>query len=70
VLGHTVVYGLSHNPRRWWDNTSAAHIGFVPLDSSERFRPALEAAQPTLDVTDPVVRYQGGAFVAMGPFED
>jgi len=70
LLGHTVIYGMSRNARSWWDNTSAAHIGFMPLDSSERFRAELEARQPTLDVNDPVVRYQGGAFVAMGPFEE
>ena len=70
VLGHTVIYGMSRNARSWWDNTSAAHIGFMPLDSSERFRAEVEARQPTLDVNDPVVRYQGGAFVAMGPFEE
>jgi uronate dehydrogenase len=70
VLGHTVIYGMSRNARSWWDNTSAAHIGFMPLDSSERFRAEVEARQPTLDVNDPVVRYQGGGFVAMGPFEE
>ena len=70
LLGHTVIYGMSRNARSWWDNTSAAHIGFMPLDSSERFRAELEARQPTLDVNDPVVRCQGGAFVAMGPFEE
>ena len=28
VVGHSVVYGFSDNTTRWWDNTSAAHIGF------------------------------------------
>jgi len=27
VVGHSVIYGLSDNTTRWWDNTSAAHIG-------------------------------------------
>jgi len=67
VVGHSVVYGLSDNTTSWWDNASAAHLGFRPRDSSEPFRAALEAKQPTLDVSDPVVRFQGGAFVAKGP---
>jgi uronate dehydrogenase len=69
VVRHTVVYGLSDNLTRWWDNTSAAHLGFRPKDSSEPFRAAVEARQPVLDRNDPVTLYQGGAFVTKGPFE-
>jgi uronate dehydrogenase len=69
VLGHAIVYGVSDNTNVWWDNTSARHIGFRPQDSSERFRAALEARQPTIDLKDPASIYQGGAFVRTGPFE-
>jgi uronate dehydrogenase len=69
VLGHSIVYGVSVNHPRWWDNSAAAHLGFVPQDSSEPFRAAVEARQPTLDRGDPAVIYQGGAFVRTGPFE-
>jgi uronate dehydrogenase len=69
VLGHTIVYGVSDNTTTWWDNTGARHIGFRPQDSSERFRAALEARQPTIDLDDPAAIYQGGAFVRTGPFE-
>jgi uronate dehydrogenase len=69
VVGHSIVYGMSDNATTWWDNTPARHIGFRPQDSSEPFRAAKEAAQPTLDRDDPAVIYQGGAFVRMGPFE-
>jgi uronate dehydrogenase len=69
VVGFSVVYGLSDNRVKWWDNTSASHLGFIPQDSSEPFRAALEARQPALDVADPQVARQGGAFVRMGPFE-
>jgi uronate dehydrogenase len=69
VIGHTIVYGVSDNTTTWWDNTSARHLGFRPLDSSERFRPALEARQPTIDLADPASLYQGGAFVRTGPFD-
>jgi uronate dehydrogenase len=69
VVGHTIVYGMSDNTTTWWDNTSAQHVGYRPQDSSERFRATLEAKQPTLDLTDPAVQYQGGAFVRTGPFD-
>ena len=69
VVGHSIVYGMSDNTTTWWDNTPARHLGFRPQDSSEPFRAAKEAAQPSLDRSDPAVIYQGGAFVRMGPFE-
>ena len=69
VVGYSVVYGLSDNTTNWWDNTSARHIGYRPQDSSEPFRAALEAAEPTLDASDPANLYQGGAFVRTGPFD-
>ncbi|HSW25019.1 MAG TPA: NAD(P)-dependent oxidoreductase [Burkholderiaceae bacterium] len=69
VLGHAIVYGMSDNSNVWWDNTSARHIGFRAQDSSEKFRTALEARQPTIDLNDPNCIYQGGAFVRTGPFE-
>jgi uronate dehydrogenase len=69
VVGHSIVYGMSDNARTWWDNTPARHIGFRPQDSSEPYRAAREAAQPTLDLQDPAVLLQGGAYVRMGPYE-
>ncbi len=69
-VGHTVIYGVSANRDRWWDNTKAAHLGFVPKDSAERFRAKIEAATPLPDTKDPVNRFQGGAFVRAGPFEN
>jgi uronate dehydrogenase len=69
VVGHSVVYGMSDNATIWWDNTSAAHLGYRPQDSSEPFRAAAEAREPRLDPTQPAVRFQGGAFVTRGPYE-
>jgi len=69
VVGHSVIYGLSDNVTSWWDNTPARHLGYRPRDSSEPFRAALEARQPRVDPDDPAARYQGGAFVRLGPFE-
>ncbi len=68
VVGHSVIYGMSDNSTTWWDNTPARHIGYRPQDSSEPFRAAAEARQPTIDSTDPVALYQGGGFVTKGPY--
>lgn len=68
-VGHTVVYGASANRDVWWDNRYAAHLGFAPKDSSEVFRDKIDA-QPMPAADDPAMVYQGGAFVAAGPFGD
>lgn len=68
-VGHTIVYGASDNPNGWWDNRYAAHLGYEPKDSSAPFREKVEAL-PALPANDPQRLYQGGAFAAMGPFED
>ena len=69
IVGHTVVDGVSDNARGWWDNPAARHLGFRPLDSSEPFRAAVEAAQPAPALDDPAALFQGGGFVARGPFD-
>jgi uronate dehydrogenase len=69
VVGHSVIYGMSDNATKWWDNTHAKHIGYRPQDSSDVFRAEVEARQQTVDASDPAVVYQGGAFVRTGPFE-
>ena len=68
-VGHTVVYGMSANRDVWWDNKLASHLGFVPKDTSEIFRDKVEA-QPMPAADDPARIYQGGAFVAAGPFDN
>ena len=68
-VGHTVVYGASANRDVWWDNRFAAHLGYQPKDSSEVFRDKVEA-QPMPAADDPAMVYQGGAFVAAGPFDE
>jgi uronate dehydrogenase len=69
LVGHSVIYGVSDNTTTWWDNSSAAHLGYRPRDSSESFRAAAEAREPKLDSNDPAVRFQGGTFVTRGPYE-
>ena len=69
-VGCPVVYGASNNREQWWDNRAAAFLGWVPQDSSEPFRVEIEAATPKPDPNDPAVQFQGGAFAAVGHFED
>jgi uronate dehydrogenase len=66
AVGHTILYGMSDNRLTWWDNTSARHIGYRPLDSSDAFRVAVEARQPRIDLDDPASIHQGGVFVNQG----
>ncbi len=63
-LGCPVVWGVSDNDSRWWDNRAAAYIGWRPQDNSEVFRAKLDAEKPrpSADAVDAV--YQGGTFVA------
>jgi uronate dehydrogenase len=67
IVGHSIIYGASDNQTSWWDNTPARHIGYRPQDSSDVFRAAVEARQPTIDRNDPAALYQGGAFVTVPP---
>ncbi|MCK9695389.1 NAD-dependent epimerase/dehydratase family protein [Pseudomonas syringae] len=68
-VGHTVVYGVSDNNTVWWDNRLASKLDYKPKDSSEVFREKVDA-QPLSAADDPAMLYQGGAFVASGPFGD
>jgi uronate dehydrogenase len=69
-IGHTIVYGASNNQEQWWDNSHAAFLGWVPQDSSEKFREKIEAEHPRGNPDDPAVIFQGGAFAAAGHIED
>jgi uronate dehydrogenase len=68
VLGHSIIYGTSDNSVSWYDNRLAHHIGYRPQDSADVFRDAVFARTPEPDLKDPVMQFQGGAFVKIGPF--
>lgn len=55
--GYTIVYGVSNNPRSFWDQSFGSSIGYKPKDTAEdyvgRFRTGADG-----------VRWQGGAFTA------
>jgi uronate dehydrogenase len=67
IVKHSVIYGMSANRSSFWDNTGARHIGYQAQDSSEPYRPAIEARQGPVDISDPAVIYQGGGFVKLAP---
>lgn len=69
-LGHTVMAGMSDNPRKPVDTGHAGHVGFVPRDSTERFREALEARTDPQDPKDPATQRIGGWFVNLGHPDD
>jgi uronate dehydrogenase len=66
VVGHSVIYGVSANPRTWYDNTPARHVGYVPQDSSLPWFAAIEGREAPADISDPAAIYQGGSFVKQG----
>jgi uronate dehydrogenase len=69
-VDHTIVFGVSDNSAKWWDNRKAAHLGFHPKDAADAQRERVEAASRPLAPDDPVSIFQGGAFVLAGPFDD
>ena len=70
AVGHTVVFGVSANHESFWDNRAAAALGFRPRDNAEAYRADIEASTPPVGPDDPLVKYQGGQFVAMPHADD
>ena len=52
------------------DNRGANHLGFVPQDSAEPFRSAVEAKTDVPDPARPSVKYLGGWFCELGHPDD
>ncbi|OUS38944.1 NAD-dependent dehydratase [Rhodobacterales bacterium 56_14_T64] len=69
-VGFAVVYGMSNNKETWWDNSLTSYLGWQPKDSSEQFANDPNITSEVNDPNDPAVKYQGGAWVAAGHFED
>lgn len=66
-VGHTISFGVSDNPGKWWDNKKAAHLGYKAKDSSSVFAhlfPDTAEYPPADDVT---TIYQGGGFLLTTP---
>lgn len=69
-VGHTISFGLSDNKVKTVDNNGANHLGYIPMDSSEPFRAAVEAKTQAPDVKAPSVKYLGGWFCELGHPDD
>jgi uronate dehydrogenase len=69
-VAHTIIYGVSDNDSKLWDNHMAAHIGFRPKDNAEVYRAEVEAATDALDSDDIIISRHGGGFAKAGHFED
>ena len=63
-VGYVAVWGVSNNPRSYWDNSIAAErIGYRPTQNAEDFADEI-LRQP--NPLDPVAQtFQGGSFVTM-----
>ncbi|GKW48744.1 NAD-dependent epimerase/dehydratase family protein [Halomonas sp. NCCP-2165] len=69
-LGHTITAGMSDNKVKPVKMDNAGHLGYVPQDSSEPYREALEAKTAPTDPMDPSTRCIGGWFVNLGHPDD
>lgn len=69
-VGFMVAYGMSNNSRAFWDNRTAASLGYKPQDSADDYAQAVFAKTRQGDPEDFAVRFQGGSFTAAGHFED
>lgn len=69
-LGHTITFGLSDNKVKPVDNARAGHLGYIPQDSAEAFRAAVEARTEPADPMAAATRFLGGWFVDLGHPDD
>ncbi|TRL37082.1 NAD-dependent epimerase/dehydratase family protein [Rhizobium straminoryzae] len=63
MLGCPVIWGISDNDSKWWDNSHAAYLGWKPQDNAEGFRAELDASLGRPDPKAALHVYQGGNFV-------
>lgn len=69
-LGCPIIYGVSNNEARWWDNREVAYLGWNPKDTSEIYRETLDARMEPPAADDPAAVYQGGLFCTDGIHEE
>lgn len=63
-LGCPVIYGISDNDDRWWDNSHVGYLGWRPKDNSAVHREEVCAKAPPPAKDSVEALYQGGLFVA------
>ncbi len=65
-VGFVVVYGVSANSRRWWEDDAEEILGYTPEDDAETF--ASETCERSRRASPRLGdRYQGGSFVEKHP---
>ena len=62
-FGYATVYGVSANTRKFWDNSTAAFLGYTPKDNAEDWAEAMTAGSPEDPAAAP---FQGGWYCAKG----
>lgn len=62
-LGCPVIYGVSNNDVRWWDNSHVGYLGWRPKDNSAVYRDEVYTNNPLPAKDAPEAVYQGGLFV-------
>lgn len=68
-LGCPVLYGVSDNTSKWWDNSAVSYLGWRPRDDSEAFRAKIDAELPRPKSDEADAIYQGGLFCLDGIHE-
>jgi uronate dehydrogenase len=63
-LGRTVLYGVSNNDRRWWNNGTSPQVDYRPQDNAERFAGTVAPDGDKRDLDAPEIKYQGGTFAS------
>jgi uronate dehydrogenase len=66
-VGHTILFGMSDNPVKWWDNRKAGHLGYVAKDSSAPFAGLFPDSGSYPPADDAESTFQGGSFPLTGP---
>jgi uronate dehydrogenase len=56
-----IVYGVSNNPRSWWDNSNAERLGYRPQDSAEGWADRVKGKVSPEPINE---MFQGGTFCA------
>lgn len=66
-VGHTITFGVSDNPGKWWDDRHSRFLRYQPTQSSRQFADRIADAVDWSDPHDPALVYQGGPFLNIDP---
>lgn len=66
-VGHTITFGVSDNPGKWWDDRHSRFLRYEAAQSSRQFAGQVPDAVDWSEPDDPTLIYQGGVFLNIGP---